>query len=533
MRRKKPKLVYSSRAFGQTFRRTTNARNCEPLVLPRYRQADGALVETVMNVDQKKTLFLASDTDGDGTLCCSELARSLDVLGIPGVTTDRLAELLRQADISVPADIMQLELDFNQYDQLLWHIGLSDLFTEHEEKADPGEWDPAIELVRCVDWGLMYVEGLTDNKMCYSSHGGARMYQKAAEGTSTRWLDLEVDPVNTPQKPIRRIGVAYHLHPDAVADSTHYVSPKVETYGSHTHIVLPVVAIVKAPTNFQMRRHWRLLGGRPPTKWPLDFHLQVDNLSIFVVRLPGTVDTIITVRPVHTTSCGSACVEPIEGLLRAIAVPYSRLRMGGPMELLHQMISEMLRIAEGVLQEVNGALEVHIAELHGSKGTGSTVNAVPALTQDVVHIKMVQAVLISLTSTVASFETTIDDIIDDTVLALAPHHKTMLERLKSKAVDLSTTAEAVDTSSVLLINEINNRIRYHHAESNTLLSVVVTVIMPLQVFSGLWGMNCDVPFQNGTDFGWDGGQKAFTILLVASIALGLIILYAFRLKGWF
>lgn len=59
---------------------------------------------------------------------------------------------------------------------------------------------------------------------------------------------------------------------------------KVETYQKHTHIVLPVMTITKRPTSYMMRRHWRLLGGRPKAKWPMDLELELDNLSIFVVK---------------------------------------------------------------------------------------------------------------------------------------------------------------------------------------------------------------------------------------------------------
>eukprot|EP00656_Telonema_subtile_P005969 TRINITY_DN12740_c0_g1_i3.p1 TRINITY_DN12740_c0_g1~~TRINITY_DN12740_c0_g1_i3.p1 ORF type:complete len:179 (-),score=62.50 TRINITY_DN12740_c0_g1_i3:25-561(-) len=155
-------------------------------------------------------------------------------------------------------------------------------------------------------------------------------------------------------------------------------------------------------------------------------------------------------------------------------------------------------------------------------------------TQDIVHIKMIQAVLISLQSQVSSLDGVIQAVLDDQVLALHGSQRVLIERLKTKAAELDQFTEAINTSAGLLISEINNRIKYHHAESNTLLTIVVTIIMPLQVFSGMWGMNTNVPFQANTHWTWSWDKHSdFTLIFMFSLLSGMLILLSFKYKGWF
>eukprot|EP00657_Telonema_sp_P-1_P006576 TRINITY_DN25608_c0_g1_i1.p1 TRINITY_DN25608_c0_g1~~TRINITY_DN25608_c0_g1_i1.p1 ORF type:complete len:121 (+),score=48.08 TRINITY_DN25608_c0_g1_i1:88-450(+) len=97
----------------------------------------------------------------------------------------------------------------------------------------------------------------------------------------------------------------------------------------------------------------------------------------------------------------------------SLTVPYSRLRLGGTAELLYAIMQSTLTMTETALHKVHGTLAEHITELHGSCGG---LNSVMGLSQDIVHIKMVQTVLISLQNVVGN----VDAVLDACLLYTSP-----------------------------------------------------------------------------------------------------------------
>ena len=105
----------------------------------------------------------------------------------------------------------------------------------------------------------------------------------------------------------------------------------------------------------------------------------------------------------------------------------------------------------------------------------------------------------------------------------------LFQRVANKASEINAEVKSLSALADLLEEEYESRRDYIHGEANTLLAIMVTICLPLQVVSGLWGVNVTVPWQTGGD---DGDYWPFMVICFGSLAVALICIVIFRLKGW-
>eukprot|EP00656_Telonema_subtile_P053679 TRINITY_DN7831_c0_g1_i2.p1 TRINITY_DN7831_c0_g1~~TRINITY_DN7831_c0_g1_i2.p1 ORF type:complete len:154 (+),score=54.96 TRINITY_DN7831_c0_g1_i2:248-709(+) len=149
--------------------------------------------------------------------------------------------------------------------------------------------------------------------------------------------------------------------------------------------------------------------------------------------------------------------------------------------------------------------------------------------QDLLHVHKLQHKLLKLQLTLRGVPSTLQSIMSDPVLALPSEMQVLYQRVANRAVEINSEVKAMSALADLLEEEYESRRDYIHGEANTLLAIMVTICLPLQAVSGLWGVNVTVPFQTGQN---DGDYWPFVLICVGSLLVALACVVIFRLKGW-
>ena len=152
------------------------------------------------------------------------------------------------------------------------------------------------------------------------------------------------------------------------------------------------------------------------------------------------------------------------------------------------------------------------------------------LMQDLLHVHKLQHHLLKLQLTLRGVPGTLKSAQSDPLLKLPPELQVLFQRVANRATEITTEVRSLSALASLLEEEYESRRDYIHSEANTLLTIMVTICLPLQAMSGLWGVNVTVPFQTG---GMDDGEYfPFVMIASASALIAIICIVIFRVKGW-
>ena len=152
-----------------------------------------------LSPEQREALFQLCDTDRDGYVDVTSLQRTLVLMGV-NLTQDEITSSLgadSSAGVSASSDSIQIDRE------LFGKAVTRGLFTDAERMLQSDAKN-----VRVITYTPMWLRDC----MCAASDQSSDLYATTLEH-NVRWIDLGRNDVA-----LRRLGISYKLHPDAVTD---------------------------------------------------------------------------------------------------------------------------------------------------------------------------------------------------------------------------------------------------------------------------------------------------------------------------
>eukprot|EP00658_Telonema_sp_P-2_P022558 TRINITY_DN19017_c0_g2_i1.p1 TRINITY_DN19017_c0_g2~~TRINITY_DN19017_c0_g2_i1.p1 ORF type:complete len:346 (-),score=64.61 TRINITY_DN19017_c0_g2_i1:163-1200(-) len=238
-------------------------------------------------------------------------------------------------------------------------------------------------------------------------------------------------------------------------------------------------------------------------------------------------DSVITLRPSinYTLEMG----ELYDSLHESLTLPYTRIRSGKVLYLLHALLAKLVGSLSVAVKKFGELLQEHQVNLHGKQSGTGDANNLLMIDQDLLHIHTLQHKLLKLQLTLRGVPSTLKSIMSDPVLGLPSDMQVLFQRVANRASEINSEVRSLSALADLLEEEYESRRDYIHGEANTLLAIMVTICLPLQAVSGLWGVNVTVPFQTGKT---DDHLWPFFVICAGSLLLALACIVVFRIKGW-
>jgi len=289
------------------------------------------------------------------------------------------------------------------------------------------------------------------------------------------WVDLAAPSI--PELLILSDTFAFHpLSVEDAAAEVHY--PKIEAYDGYLYVILHGI-------DFRA-------GGRGFATHDVDFFLGPAYL--------------VTVHDGHSRS-----IADLKDSLERNA----KLMSEGPVALLHRIADAMV---EHYRPEVD-KLEERLDEIENAVFQNPTPALVRAILQEKHHVSSLRRITMPQRDVIGRLaRREFADISVDMSFRFRDVHD-QLVRIADDAVILHDRTSAILEAH---LSNINNRLN----EVMKLLTVLTTIVLPLTLLSGVWGMNIVLPRFPGTD------AMQFWWLFGAMAALVVTMLVFFRRKRW-
>ena len=301
-----------------------------------------------------------------------------------------------------------------------------------------------------------------------------------------RWLDpasgvnLWVDVAQpTPEEGQAVLANTFHFHPLSVEDALseiHY--PKVESYDRYLYVILHGI-------DFRIQEHWF-------ATLDVDFFLG-DNYLVTV----------------H--DAGSRSIQKLKELCHQ----HARILEEGPVALMHRIIDSMVDNYEPELDELEG--EMNRLEEQAVLGVGN--NLVVPILEVKRDLSALRRVLIPQRDAIGRLARREFPIISN---EMAYRFRDVYDHLVRYSDEVTIFQDRMTGILEGYLSAISNRLN----QVMKVLTVVSTILLPMTVLTGLWGMNVMLP-----EFG--GGPTAQFWWVVGIMgAITVVMLAVFRSKHW-
>lgn len=292
----------------------------------------------------------------------------------------------------------------------------------------------------------------------------------------TLWVDV-AEP--TPDEGQAVLANTFHFHPLSVEDALseiHY--PKVESYDRYLYVILHGI-------DFRVQEHWF-------ATLDVDFFLG-DNY-------------LVTVHDARSRSIQK---------LKEVCQQHARILEEGPVALMHRIIDSMVDNYEPELDE----LEREMDRLEEQAVIGAGNNLMVPILEVKRDLSALRRVLIPQRDAIGRLARREFPIISN---EMAYRFRDVYDHLVRYSDEVTIFQDRMTGILEGYLSAISNRLN----QVMKVLTVVSTILLPMTVLTGLWGMNVMLP-----QFG--GGPAAqFWWVVGIMAAITVVMLAFFRSKHW-
>ena len=292
----------------------------------------------------------------------------------------------------------------------------------------------------------------------------------------TLWVDV-VEP--TPEEGQAILGDVFHFHPLSIEDALsaiHY--PKIESYDRYLYVILHGI-------DFQVQEHW----------------FATRDVDFFLAE-----NYLVTVHDGQSRSIQK---------LKELCQQHARILEEGPVALMHRIIDSMVDNYEPELDE----LEHEMDRLEEQAVLGAGNNLMRPILEVKRDLSAVRRVLIPQRDVVGRLARREFPLISN---EMAYRFRDVYDHLVRYSDETTMFQDRMTGILEGYLSAISNRLN----QVMKVLTVVSTIVLPMTVLTGLWGMNVTLPpFVGGANaqFWWVVGIMA---------AITVIMLSVFRWKRW-
>jgi magnesium transporter len=292
----------------------------------------------------------------------------------------------------------------------------------------------------------------------------------------TLWVDL-VQP--TAEEGQAVLADTFHFHPLSIEDALseiHY--PKIESYDSYLYIILHGI-------DFRVQEHWF-------ATLDVDFFLG-DNY-------------LVTVHDGQSRSIQK---------LKEVCQQHARILEEGPVALMHRIIDSMVDNYEPELDE----LEREMDRLEEQAVLGVGNNLIRPILEVKRDLSALRRVLIPQRDVIGRLARREFPIISN---EMAYRFRDVYDHLVRYADEVTMFQDRMTGVLEGYLSAISNRLN----QVMKVLTVVSTILLPMTVLTGLWGMNVMLP-----QFAGDPTAQFWWIVGIMG-AITVVMLAVFRSKHW-
>ena len=290
------------------------------------------------------------------------------------------------------------------------------------------------------------------------------------------WVDL-VEP--TPEEGQQILADTFHFHPLAIEDALSQRNfPKIESYNTYLYVILHGI-------DFRVQEHWFATRD-------IDFFLGENYL--------------VTVHDGHSRS-----IEKLKELCQE----HTRILQEGPVALMHRIVDSMVDNYEPELD----ALEREMDTLEEQAVLGSGDNLMRPILDVKRDLAALRRVLIPQRDAVGRLARREFPMISD---EMAYRFRDIYDHLMRYADEATMFQDRMTGVLEGYLSAISNRLNV----VMKVLTVVSTIVLPMTVLTGLWGINVPLPHFPG------GDAAQFWWLVGIMLAITVAMLATFRWKRW-
>ena len=293
---------------------------------------------------------------------------------------------------------------------------------------------------------------------------------------ATLWVDL-VQP--TPEEGQQLLADTFHFHPLSVEDALSEIHhPKVEPYDRYLYVILHGIDFEKGEHQFATR--------------DVDFFLG-DNY-------------LVTVHDGRSRS-----IEKIKGLCQQ----HAHILEEGPVALMHRIMDSMIDNYAPEMVEIEGQMD----ELEEEAILGTAENLVRPILEVKRDLAALRRVVIPQRDVVGRLARREFPQISN---EMAYRFRDVYDHLVRYSDEATMFQDRVTGILEGYLSAISNRLN----RVMKVLTVVSTIVLPMTVLTGLWGINVPLPrFAGG-----DGVQFWWLVGIMAAITVAMLAI--FRRKRW-
>jgi Mg2+ and Co2+ transporter CorA len=287
-------------------------------------------------------------------------------------------------------------------------------------------------------------------------------------------------------------------------------------------------------TTFVPRKLARLLFRRPPNIHPNMLTAEVHFVTLVIFMHDSTV---LTCAPTNSEGWHGRVAPQIRAL---IGKSFSPVRLMDGKYLCYRITSALLDDTLAQLDHIHKFVVPLTVEVSSRQGS-TRLSDPQMLSQTLAHLNRIKTELITLRTCIPllkddSLLKVLKDLVkgEDGVGALVtPDGEDAWQRLRNKLAMCDRELERHWTLIEHLIGQYQHRYEAHINESSALLTIMVTIFLPMQTAAALWGMNIPVPLGPPDQPAWATGLIPFYLTTGGTILIGLIILLTFKARHFF
>lgn len=303
-------------------------------------------------------------------------------------------------------------------------------------------------------------------------------FRAAKSAAGTTWVRL-VDPDDDTLDHAREL---FGVHPLAVEDVRNDVRPKVEAFDDHTFLLVKTARLVRGDTTFEE---------------------EIDDqpIGVFV-----GADWVLTYAP----------TEPavIEEVFDAVLRGDRQLRARGPDYLVYRILDAVVDDYFDVLDGIESRIE-RIEEEVLESPDRETLAEINDARRELLSMRKLLWPTREAVSALARGDSPVVAEQTEKYFRDVHDHLVQLVDLVETYRDLTTGARDIYLNALSMsTNEVMKK-----------LTVVATILLPMTVIVGVYGMNFDVM----PELGW---PYAYPAVIVSMVGMSLVLLWYFRRSDW-
>lgn len=302
--------------------------------------------------------------------------------------------------------------------------------------------------------------------------------EAAATADGTTWVQLGAPDDAT----LEQVQTLFDIHPLAIEDVRNDVRPKVETFEEHTFVLVKTARLVRGETTFEEE-------------------IDTEQIGVFIGE-----DWVVTYAP-----SGPALLESIAA---AIEGGDRNLRRRGPDYLGYRVVDSVVDGYFGVLDGIESRIE-RIEDEVLEAPDRATLGEINDARRELLSMRKLlwptrEAVSVLARGDVETVHPETEKYYRD-----VHDHLVQLVDLVETYRDLTTGARDIYLNALSMsTNEVMKT-----------LTVIATIVLPLTLIAGVYGMN----FERMPELGW---PYAYPAVIAGMVGMAVVLVWYFRTVEW-